>query len=92
MDVWDVWRAVNVAVAIVALMLHLVAFSDDPGPTRGSVMGRMSNMAWCFCYSAACIIATILPGGSPGPWTAIMSVPAGWSLVTGAWLVRDRSV
>lgn len=91
MDVWTIWRFANVGVALAALALHVVGFHCNPGPSLTSILGRIANMAWCAGYSLACAVATILPGpgGSPGPWTGIMTVPAALSLATGVVMYRE---
>lgn len=86
--IWDLWRGANELLAAGALLLHVVGWPRRSKASASSDMGFLANCAWSAGYLVATLTATFLPGGSPGPWTAIMSVPILWTFAAGVFLVR----
>lgn len=93
-DAWVVWRVINMALATLAIGMHIYAIwhlrlwryaaSDE-------MMGILSVIAWCAGYNLAVTVAILKPGGEPGPWTAVMTAPIVWTVVAGVLLSRERS-
>lgn len=86
MDVYDWWRAANLLVAALAIVINvgksieLRLFSTVF--ERDSAVGFLALLAWCAGY----LVATSVAWGSgvpAGPWTCVMTVPLLWSLIAG---------
>ena len=95
MDAWDWWRAMNLALAAVALLVNVgkalelrlmrEVFDLD------SAVGFLAVLAWCLGYLVATSVAWS-SGVPAGPWTAVMTMPIAWTLIAGIMRPKQRRV
>ena len=83
-DLWDGWRAVNVLLAILAVVCTLVKFRGRWHQmllTPGLFFGALALVIWPLGYAVTGVIA-ILSGDGTGPWTMVMTFPLIYTLAS----------